>query len=368
MAKQKLSEKKNENIKIALVHDSLLEDGGAEKVLLRLSDLFPNAEIYTSYVSENCATYQSLKHRIVSKKSIFPIFLRMISFLKPFLFGYWEHLNLDEYDVVISITNAFFSKSVSVPSDALHICYCLTPPRYLFLGEVESRFFNVFPFSSQIRNWLRKKDVSVAQRVDLFIAISQEVKNRIQLFYKRDSNVIYPPVQILPFIAVDREDYYIIASRLARPKNIEIAIQACNVLHKKLFIIGDGPHKKSLEDLAGPSVKFLGKLSDEKKNEIIRQAKGFIFCSENEDFGIAPIEALSLGVPVISYFGGGPKEYVSNMKNGMFFHELNTESLVAAIQKFENATFNSKYCHDSVVKFDEKYFSSSFFKVVNTSS
>ena len=167
-----------QNIKIAIIHDHLLEDGGAERVLITLSELFPQADIFTSFVSENCETYRLLQKRIIAKKYFHPFFLRLISFFKVFLFSYWEKINLDEYNLVVSLTSSFFSKAVLTSPNTVHICYCLTPPKFLYLHEIESKFFNSFPLSGQILCCLRQKDFVIAQIPDYLIAISEEVKCR----------------------------------------------------------------------------------------------------------------------------------------------------------------------------------------------
>jgi len=354
-----------QNIKIAIIHDHLLEDGGAERVLITLSELFPQADIFTSFVSENCETYRLLQKRIIAKKYFHPFFLRLISFFKVFLFSYWEKINLDEYNLVVSLTSSFFSKAVLTSPNTVHICYCLTPPKFLYLHEIESKFFNSFPLSGQILCWLRQKDFVIAQRPDYLIAISEEVKKRITKFYRRDSKIIYPPVHIKDYETVAKKDYYVTVSRLVRPKNLDIAIEACNITQKKLVIIGEGPDKERLKKISGSYITFLGKITDEEKVQIVRHAKGLIFCSEDEDFGISPIEALSLGTPVISHYSGGPKEFITEGVNGVFFFELNSQSLIQAINKYEKTKFNANRCYVSSLKFSEKKFKSNMLKFVD---
>jgi len=278
-----------------------------------------------------------------------------------FLFFYpqaFEALNLSDYDLVLSVTSAF-AHGVIAPPRTQHICYCLTPARFLwdyrtYVAREGLRLaqWALPPFVNQLRRW----DQAAAGRVDHFVAISEAVRQRIKQSYGRDAEVIYPPVDAQRFqVSTERGEYFLIISRLVPYKRIDLAVQAFSRLNLPLWIIGDGRDRRALEAMAGPSVRFLGRLSDQEARAHLERCRAFIFPGE-EDFGIAPLEAQAAGRPVIAYARGGALETVVDGKTGLFFHEPTPESLARAVSGFEDGRFDPRAIREHALRFDRAVF------------
>lgn len=336
--------------KIAIVHDQLQEFGGAERVLVALKQIYPEADVYTSFYNPETLGMHK-KHFegwniITSWGENVPFFNKLYSplrFLTPYL---WEAFNFKGYDLVISSSGSYMCKGIVTRPETLHVCYIHHPPRYLYYYETAIEWQKHWPikvYGHLINHGLRIWDYLSSQRVDHFIANAQETQKRVEKFYRRDATVIYPPVSIPEHFEVQtsrrdistEDEYYITTSRLARAKHVDILVKAANKAKFNLKVIGSGRDLDYLKSIAGPTVEFLSGLADEEFEEIYKQAKGYLFASVDEEFGIAPIEAMGYGIPVIAYASGGLVETVEEGKNGYLYHELNEQSLLAKISAFE---------------------------------
>jgi glycosyltransferase involved in cell wall biosynthesis len=362
-------------MRIAIVHDYIKEYGGAERVLEELHKLFPDAPIYTSlYAPEYLGPHLISFKQMTIKTS----FLQLIPFKEKFISIFrlispavFRSFNLSEYGIIIvSQTGAYFPNLVKKGRAKL-ICYTHTPPRYLY-GYMTAREWqkNILMrlIGFLVNHFLRMVDFRASQKVDYFIANSEEVKSRIGKFYKRDSIVIYPPVNI-PNVIVEakKKDYYLAGGRLARAKGIDIAVQAFNKNRKKLKIFGKGfaGYGDELKKIARSNIEFLGEVSEAEKQKLMAEAKGFVFPSFDEDFGITPVEAMAQGTPVIAFKSGGVKETVVHKKTGVFYNENTPESLNKAISDFEKMRISAKACIDQAQKFSSENFDGKMLKFVN---
>lgn len=358
--------------KIAIIHDVFIENGGAERVLLTLVTMFPKADIFVPLLSAN--NREVLQGKTTGK--VFSSFFNHIPFihsasilLKPFLYLYWENLDLSGYDLVISSSHSFSSKGVITSSASLHLSYIHTPPRYLYAEFNETRvlqnkFFKILLLP--LMSWLRQKDFIAAQRPDILVANSLEVKQRIKKYYRREAKVVYPAISSFSPVnqPATKKEYYVCFSRLAKQKGIDLIIKAFNRLGKKLVIVGKGAEEKYLKSIANTNIKFLGYVEDKDLTRIFSKAQGLVYASIEEDFGIVPVEALSMGVPVLAFYSGGVKE-VLNKKVGMFFYERTELALVQAITEFEQKNFSPKACLSRAAFFSEKKFKNSIIKLIN---
>lgn len=354
------------NMKIAIVHDQLNQFGGAEKVVLAISEIYPNAPIFTSVFNGRAKTYFKRKYIITSFLQKLPKFFRFQWFL-PLLPISFERFDLKGYDVVIT-SSASFAKGVLTDINSVHICYCHTPTRFLWTESQE--YIDSIDIPNVIKrilpiiiSYLRQWDFLAAQRVDKFIANSKFVAERIRKFYKRDAKVIYPPVEIEKFKISEDKGYYLIISRLRPYKKIDIAIEACNELKLPLKIIGEGTEYKKLKKIAGPTIEFLGFVSEKLKIELLSNCKALIYPQE-EDFGISAVEALASGKPVIAYKGGGVLEIIKDKVSGIFFEEQTWESLADALVNFNSNEFDSYKLRELSKKFSKEVFKKEIFEFI----
>lgn len=330
--------------KIAIVHDQLQEFGGAERVLVALKKIFPQADIYTSFYSpKNLGPHLEkfkkvkIKTSWADKISLFKKFYSPLRFITPWI---WESFNFSSYDLVISSSGSYMAKGIITRPETIHICYLHHPPRYLYYYETAIEWQKYLPikiYGHFINHFLRLWDYLSSWRVDYFIANSYETKKRIEKFYHRQATVIHPPVNIPKVFKSKRKkkNYYITVSRLAKAKHIEILIKAANSLKINLKIVGKGRAEKVFKKIAGPTIEFLGEISDKSLSKILFEAKAFLFASVDEEFGIAPVEAMGHGVPVIAYQSGGILDYLKEGKNGFLFSKLEEKELIKKIKLFE---------------------------------
>lgn len=326
------------NVKVALVHDWLVTAGGAEKVLWQFHLLFPQAPIYTLVYDPNCGKgmFRECDVRTTKLQKI-PFATKLYKNMLTMMPKAWEQLDLTEYDLVLSSCSSC-CKGVITRPDAVHVCYCHTPTRYVwdfyyqYLKNAGALKKAVMPgLIHKVRIW----DRLAADRVDQFISNSDFIAQRIKKYYRRDAITIYPPVHINDYPLVEQpDDYYLVVSRFVYYKRIDLAIEACNRLGKRLVIIGGGDEEKRLRAMAGPTIEFAGRVDDEAMMQYYVRAKAFLFPGE-EDFGITPVEAQSAGCPVLAYGRGGALETVLGGKTGLFFYEQTGESLAACIEQFE---------------------------------
>ena len=326
-------------IRVALVHDFLTHWGGAEKVTHTLAEMFPEAPIYTLLYHPRLDGFFPGKRIIVSPlQRWFRTFKIPAKFLLPWMASAIEGFNFSGYDLVISSNNSFAGGIITEPN-TVHISYCHSPTRYLWDS------FHTYIDEQRLPGWaknivkkilheLRIWDKLSAGRAQKYIANSQHVKRRISKYYRREAEVIYPPVdtdRIKP--KRGQAGYFLVLSRLSSYKRIDLAVRACNELKLPLVVIGEGEMRQELMRMAGPTVEFLGWQSDKNKIEYLRNARALIFPGE-EDFGIVPVEAMAAGKPVIAYGKGGVLESVIEGKTGIFFYEPTAESLAVAIRRF----------------------------------
>jgi len=357
--------------KIAFAHDHLFQIGGAEKVLVALASLDPEAPIFT------LINDPKISKKILNQKNIVTSYLQKIpginKFFKYFLVlmpRIWENTDLSSYDLVISSSSAFV-KGVKTGHNNKHICYCHAPTRYLWDDKEE--YIGNLPEGKLLKNFLPKVlnrlqnwDFSKAQEVNYFIANSNFIANKIRKHYKKESVVIYPPVRVDDFhLAKEAEDYYLIVSRLRPYKKVDLAISAFNNLKLPLKIIGSGSELKRLKKLANSNIEFLGEVSDKVRNHYLAHCKAFIY-PQIEDFGISALEAMASGRPVIAYGKGGALETVVENKTGVFFEEQTWESLAHKILRFDSKQFNPQIIREHAKKFDEVQFKSKFINFIDS--
>lgn len=349
-------------MKVAIVHEVLIGFGGGERVLEDILKVFPGACVYTLiYTPKNMPErFKNYDIRTTYFQKI-PFAGKIYQKLVPLMPGAWERLNLTGFDLVISSSNNCCKGIITRPS-AVHICYCHTPPRYYWDMFYEyKRNSSVLmrmilpPLIHKMRMW----DKLAADRVDYYVANSEFTAKRIQKYYRRDAVVIYPGVHINDYPVTEKpEDYYLIVSRFVTYKRIDLAIEACNRLRKRLVIIGGrGDASDSLRRLAGESVEFKGCLPDDIMQQYYINAKAFLFPGK-EDFGITPVEAQSAGVPVLAFGEGGALETVIDGKTGLFFYEQTVDALVNCIKKFEEAgvEYSRQKIREHSLIFSEEHF------------
>ena len=352
----------NGELRVALVHDYLNQYGGAERVLEELHTLFPSAPVYTSmYWPEKMSpTIRRLDVRTSFMQRL-PLVTRNH---QPFLLLYplaFESFDLSDFDVVISNSSAFCKGVVTSPG-TLHLCYCLTPMRWVwnYHAYVDRERLGwtarmVLPAAiSHLRAW----DVATAQNVDRFLAISRTVGARIRKFYRRDSRVIYPPVNCDAFqLGPSRvDDYYLIVSRLIPYKRIDLAVDAFTRLGVKLKIVGSGGRDlPALRSRAGRNVEFVGRVSDAELKQLYASCRALVFPGE-EDFGIAPLEANASGRPVIAYAGGGALDTVVDGNTGVLFERQAVDCLIEAVRRTEETAWDSDGLRRHARKFDRQVF------------
>ena len=378
-------------MKTAIVYDRVNKFGGAERVLLALHELFPDAPLYTSVYSPEKAGWADVFPKVI------PSFLQKIPVLKDHhqLFGWltpiaYESFSFDGYDLVISVTSEA-AKGILTKPQTRHICYCLTPTRYLWsgydlylkdrpsdLGWIPFYKYLSKPFLAYTKHW----DKIAAQRPDVMVAISTEVKDRIKRYYGRESKVIYPPVDTDRFQTQSTvhqppfTDFYLIVSRLEPYKKVDLAIEAFIKMGKTLVVAGTGSmefkYKSKYLTERGPApqgkymknknIIFTGFIEDDEVVSLMQNAKGFIYPQE-EDFGITAVEAQAAGCPVIAYKKGGaidtvvaPSASSGRVATGVFFDEQNVESLIASVQRFEKMKFVKKVLQKNAERFDTDRF------------
>ncbi len=338
-------------IKVAIVHDWLI-GGGAERVVYELHQMFPDAPIYTSYATDEWR--QRLDGKVVT--GWLQHFGKLRKFLALGRIWWFTHLDFSGYDLVISSSGNGEAFGVRVPEGTTHVCYCHSPTHYYWrhYDQYMSRpgFGKLDPLArlglKLLVGPLRKWDLKASKRPDYFIANSTHIQADIKKYYSRDSEVIFPPIDIKRFAGAPQgsREGFVAFGRLAPAKRMDLAVQACTQLNLSLKVIGDGPDYPRLKKLAGPTVTFYNKtngnyVTDEAMPALVASAKAFIFPSF-DDFGIVSIEALAAGTPLIAYRAGGALDYVIEGETGVFFNEQTVESLTQILEKFRTQTFDHK--------------------------
>ncbi|MBI2641823.1 glycosyltransferase [Candidatus Roizmanbacteria bacterium] len=363
--------------KIAIVYDWIDKWGGVERVLLTLHEMFPRADFYTSYFDPASALWAknlSIKTSFIQSLPDFIKKSRILSF--PFYPYAFESLNFDRYDLVISVTSSF-AKAIITKPHTRHICYLLTPTRYLW-SQQNLYFknplikFALSPYLSELRKW----DFIAAQRPDTIVSISKTVAERCKKYYKRESQVIYPPFDFDYWKKIkSRSDqvrdeslgrYFLVVSRLEPYKRIDLAVNVFNQLSDRLIIVGEGSELKKLKAMAKNNITFLSKLTDDKLAMRYRNAEALIIPQE-EDFGYVALEAQFFGCPVIAFKRGGATETIIDNKTGIYFNRQDEQSLKEALERFHTISYNLKksaklYGPSNITKFAKDKFIDQFNK------
>ena len=357
--------------KVAIVTDWLTTYGGAEKVVLTVSEIFPEAPIFTSQYSEKEVDWFSNKQVKTGWLNIFPAKMRKILPVGRVL--YFRNLGkkLKDFDVIISICCAE-SKGLNLSKKQLHISYLQGPPIQYYWGMYDDYVNNpgfgklsflVRFFFKILVNPLRKNDFKLAQKPDFLIANSSYSKDEILKYYKRDASVIFPPVEVDKFkLERNKKDYYITTSRQVNWKKLDLAVEAFSKNGKKLVLVGGGAEHQKLVELAGgaKNIEFIPRISDPLElSKIVAEAKCFVFPSL-EPFGIAPIEALATGTPVLAFNQGGAQDYIKDGENGVFFDKQSSSAILKAVEKFEKTSFDAKKVSESAKKFSKENFKKNF--------
>ncbi len=357
-------------MKIALVHDYLTQDGGAEKVLDAFRRVWPDAPIFVLFHNEDkLPRYKEADVR-ESFLAKFPGARKKYQWLLPLMPMATERHDLADFDVVLSSTSAF-AKGVITGPETLHISYCHTPTRYLWTDS--ERYIAELKYSPIIKAFLprlmhrmRIWDKMSTDRVDHFIANSGTVHGRIAKYYRRESDIIYPPVDVEAFaISKDVGDYFLTGGRLVPYKRNDLIVHVFNRLGWPLKIFGDGPDFAELKKIAKPNIEFLGRVSDEDRKNLMANAKAFIH-PQVEDFGITPVESMASGRPVIAYGVGGARETVIPGKTGVFFDAQTWESLLDAVLHFDEYDWNSHEIRQHALRYANNEFDERMREYVRT--
>lgn len=326
-------------MKVAIVHYWLVTMRGGEKVLEELCKLYPKADIYTNVYNPNKISDVIKSHKIYTTKiNKYPFAKKMYQMYMPFMPNALMQLDLTDYDLIIS-SESGPAKSVCPSPNAFHLCYCHTPMRYIWDMYYEysknSGFFIRF-FMKKIAPKLRIWDITSANLVDRFAANSTFVAARIQRYYNRKADVIFPPCNIQKYIENPRnpQDFYLFFGQLVGYKRADLAVDACIKSKRKIVVVGDGKSKKAKKYIKSGYVKFTGRINDNEIKDYLSKAKALLFPGI-EDFGIIPVEANAAGCPVLAYKKGGALDSIKENITGLFFEEQTTESLIKCIEKFE---------------------------------
>ena len=357
-------------MKVAIVYDRVNKFGGAERVLLALKKLYPDAPLYTLVYSKPTAPW-------AKGFKVIPTFFNKIKFLRrrheilaPFSALAFETFDLTEFDVVISVTSDQQAKAVITRPETLHLCYCLTPTRHLYSGAALYR--RHFPLKWLFDKYLpgaKRADQIYASRPDAYLSISREVGKRIKEYYGRPSAVIYPPVDYDFFSAPHRHkksNFYLLVSRLVPYKKVDLVIEAFNRLKLPLIIAGTGSEEKKLKKMAGDTIEFVGQVNDVKLRRLYALARALIF-PQVEDFGLVPLEAAAAGTPTLAFRAGGALETIIDKYTGLFFDEQTPASIENVVRRFESHRhqISAKRCREKAAEFSEAGFSAAFSAKVN---
>jgi glycosyltransferase involved in cell wall biosynthesis len=352
-------------MKVAIVHDWLANMGGSERCVLAFHELFPEAPVFTTVYNQaklpdefkSLDIRTSFIQKLPKAKEKYQAYLPLMPLAV-------EQFDLTDFDVVITSSHAC-AKGVITRPDALNICYCYTPIRYVWqlyheymrLEEMGRLKRILIP---PIMNYLRIWDRLAADRVDEFIGISHAVAQRIRKYYRRDAAVIYPPVDTARYQpASSVEDYFLVVSRLVPYKRVDLAVAACSATGQPLLVVGDGPEYARLKEMAKPNVRFLGRVPDEEIARLYASCQAFLFPG-NEDFGMTPVEAQAAGRPVIAYRAGGTLETVKAGVTGEFFDELKVDSLVEVLKAFDPGKYKPADMVEHARTFDVANFKKQF--------
>ncbi len=354
--------------RIALVHDYFTQMGGAEKVAEALYRLLPSAVVFTTVTQAEKLPVGLRSAQIQNSwMQKLPAIDRLYRHYFPLYPLAVSQLDLSGYDLVVSSSSGF-AKGVRVGRNAVHVCYCHTPMRWVWryqdyaaresFGTAGRMVLPLLLYN--LRHW----DRNAARQPDQYVVNSQAVAERVWHAYRRQATVIPPPVEVQRFsIGSQQDDFYLVLSRLVGYKRIDLAVQACTRLKRRLIVIGSGPDRERLQQIAGPTVEFLGRQPDSVVESHVSRCRALLFPGE-EDFGIVPLEVNAAGRPIVAYAAGGALETVIPGITGVFFHQATAESLAAAIQELEHCSWNSQIIRRHAESFDVPVFESRFMELL----
>ena len=364
-------------MRIALVHDSLTAWGGAERVLQNLIDIFPEADLFTSLVDPSIVKKLHFKSSLVySKLSHYPWAIKHASWTKPYFYHYyWQQLNLDAYDLVISSSHSFCANWVKVKN--YHISYIHTPPRFLYQGINQLDWLKRVPWTwlaAPYLNYLRRLDYQHVRHIDLLLANSNYVQKRIQKTYQLQAKVLYPPLASWTSgrkTSKNRlqlaKNYYLFFSRLTKQKGTELLINTFNQLKKPLVVVGQGRQMKQMKKLAKSNIHFVGFVPDNQLFNLVNRSQALIYPAIEEDLGLVPLEVLRVGKPVIAYRSGGPLETLNDQCT-VWFDDYQASALIQAIKTFEQRSqqgdFSPSICRQQVSNWPGKHFKKELLQLV----
>ena len=358
--------------RVALVHDWLNQMGGAERVLLEMGRLYPGAPIYTSIYDPAVMDPEFLEKDIrTSLMQVMPAVFEQHRRYLPVYAATFARWWIGDADVIVSNASGF-CRWIPTDLSTTHVCYCLTPPRYLwdmrrYLAAERDFPATLDPLVRLGLEGLRRLDRFMADRTDHFIAISQTVADRIRRFYGRTSTVIHPPVRVTDFAPAppgEVGDHLLLVSRLAPYKRIDLAIRACNRLRLPLRIVGSGRAEADLRAIAGPTIQFAGRIGEERLRRELATCRAVLFPGE-EDFGLVPIEAQASGRPVLAFAGGGALETIRAGETGEFFDQPTTGALIGALEKFDAASYDPALLVENAQGYSHQRFARQFTQFID---
>lgn len=351
-------------MKVALVHDYLNEYGGAERVLETLSEMWPEAPIYTAFAVPGSSAAKAFSNRkiITSWFGNIPFYDKLYSPLRFLIPWIWDSLDLSDFDLVITSASWYVTKGLGKKFGVKEICYCHTPPRWLYGYPTSVNFQKYWPvrvYALIVGHFLRMYDFNQAQKVDVFVGNSREVVNRIRKFYRREAILVYPPIE-MPEVKTPKGNYYLVLSRLVGAKGVEMAIEAAQKEGFKLKIAGESAGFGGLKD-----IESLGFVSEEEKAKLMTGARALLALEKSPDFGMTPVESMMCGTPVIAFNGGGYRETVINNKTGILFDDYSVEGLGQAMKEFNKLKWNKTEIKKWAMNFSKERFKKEMLKLVN---
>jgi glycosyltransferase involved in cell wall biosynthesis len=354
---------------VAFIHDWLVSYGGAERVLEALLAIYPGSPVYTLVYRPQALGHSPIRQAAVQPSGIsrWPFAGRLYRNYLPFMPMAVEQFDLRAYDIVISLSHAVAHGVLTGPHQ-LHLSYILSPAR--FAWHLYQQYLEEYRLQRGVRawiarpllHWFRLWDHAASSRVDQYVAISHWIADAVRRAYRREADVIYPPVDVERFRpGARREDYYITVARLVANKRLDLIVEACTALGRRLLVVGEGPERRRLEALAGPSVEIAGWLDDDRLPDLLGRARAFIHAAD-EDFGIAPLEAQAAGCPVIALGRAASLETVVEGRTGLFYAEPSVEALTSAIIRFEQGpqSYDAQTLHDHASQFGVERFEDEF--------
>jgi len=359
-------------MKVALVHDYLREFGGAERVLKTLTEIFPKAPIYTAFKVTGSTADKEFEGKRIIQSFLAPI-LKIDNLYSPLRFlapVIWKSFDLSEYDLVITSSSWYITRGFKIGSKTKVICYCHTPPRWLYGYETSiglTKYWPVKIYAAIVGHSMRMYDFYSAQPIDLWIANSKNVQARIEKFYRKDSTVIYPPIDTTKIMRYEsenkgkKENYFLIVSRLVGAKGLEEAAKAFKNQSKyRLKIVGEAygysDVERNLKQLSGGNIELMGRVDDNKLYELYAKAKGFIALAKDEDFGMTVVEAQAAGTPVIAFNGGGFKESVIEGITGILINKTDEKTIKNAIEKIDKMEWDKGKLQENALRFSKERF------------